>query len=123
MARPGDGKKRSETRQKTESVQKRVTPEEKAEFEERALAAGFACGRDYHAAFVLGEIEIDARADRDLREILGHVGRMWSSLDQIASAIAAERPRGIGPDEARILFDIRAGLAETRKAIRQGLKR
>lgn len=123
MARPGDQKRRSETRQKTEFVQKRVTPEQKAEFEERALAAGFSSAQDYLAAFVLGEIEMNVREERDLRKLLGHVGKMGSNLNQLAHAVNAGRLKELGAGEARLLSDIDAGLKATRTTIRKAFER
>jgi len=103
-------KPKSEKRQRTDRLFVRLTPEEKAAFLNRADKAGMAS-----AAFARAVLAGDAgpRAQRRipadgqaLRQIIGHLGKTGSNLNQIARYLHT------GGSAEVVLQDIRFALAE-----------
>jgi hypothetical protein len=102
--------RKSEKRQRTHRLFVRLTPEEKAAFLDRADKAGMASG-----AFARAVLSGDAgpRAQRRLpanaaalREVLGHLGKIGSNLNQIARYLHT------GGNAQTVLPDIHAALAD-----------
>lgn len=101
---PPPERRKSEKRQRTAQLFVRLTPEEKAAFLDRADRAGMAS-----AAFARAALAGDAgpRAQRRvpanaqmLRQVLGHLGKVGSNLNQIARQLNRGRPDDV--DEALI---------------------
>ncbi len=101
MARANDGKKRSNERRAKLQLNKRVTPEELADFKERADAAGYSDHRAYLTAFITGKIKPDLAARKFAVLGLGHIGKVGSNLNQIARAANAGRLTGLEPEERK----------------------
>lgn len=118
MARAGDGKQRSNRRRKNNLLQKRLNDQELAEFIARAREAGFQDHRDYHAAFVLGEGELDRRERHDLLRIKGELGKQGSNLNQLTYAVNAGRLTALTADDRRVIdqarITVEAAVAEIR---------
>lgn len=104
------GRRKSEKRQRTESVYARLTPAEKAAFLTRADRAGMATAAFARAALI-GEagpraqrrMPADAAA---LRQVLGQLGKTGSNLNQIARYLHT------GGIPETVLPDIRDALAD-----------
>lgn len=103
MARAGDGKQRSNHRRKNNLLQQRVDDEELDRFIARARRAGFQSHRDYHAAFVFGDVELDRRERHDLLRIKGELGKQGSNLNQLTHAVNAGRLTVMSADDMRII--------------------
>ena len=123
MAQAGDGQPRSSKRRAGHQLSKRVTGEELTRFTNRARAAGYANQQAYLTAFILGEIEPDLAAKRDIVMSLGHLGKIGSNLNQIAHAINAQRVTSLGPQDLELIKQAQAAVenigAEIRKALRR----
>lgn len=107
---PAPKRRKSETRQRTELVFARLTPEEKARFVDRADAAGLTTAAFLRAAAIKDagpraqkKLPADAQA---LREVIGHLGKIGSNLNQIARYLHT------GGTAAELLDDIRDILAD-----------
>lgn len=106
--RPRADRRKSEKRQRTATIFARVTPDEKAAFVARADRAGMAAAAFARAALI-GEsgpraqrrVPVDSAA---LRQVLGHLGKTGSNLNQIARYLNT----GGGADT--VLPDIREAL-------------
>lgn len=85
MARAGDGKVRSDKRQADQRLTKRLTLTERADFEDRALMAGFSSGQAYLSAFILGQTGQEIRLQQI--KALGHLGKVGSNLNQVAKRL------------------------------------
>lgn len=118
MARAGDGKQRSSRRRKNNLLQKRLNDQELAEFIARAREAGFQDHRDYHAAFVFGEGELDRRERHDLLRIKGELGKQGSNLNQLAYAVNAGRLTILSADDLRVIQDALAAVEQASAEIR-----
>ena len=103
-------RRKSEKRQRTEAVYARLSPAEKAVFLARADRAGMAAAAFLRAA-AIGDagpraqkrVPADAQA---LRQILGHIGKTGSNLNQISRYLHT------GGSADTVLPDIRAALAD-----------
>ena len=118
MARSGDGKQRSNRRRRNNLLQQRVDDEELAGFIARALEAGFQDHRDYHAAFVFGEAELERRERHDLLRIKGELGKQGSTLNQLAYAANAGRLTVFSADDMRVIHDAIAAVEKASAEIR-----
>ena len=104
------GRRKSERRQRTATIYARVTPDEKSAFLARADRAGMAAAAFARAALI-GEagpraqrrIPADSAA---LRQILGHLGKTGSNLNQIARYLHT------GGEAETVLPDLREALAD-----------
>lgn len=104
------GRRKSERRQRTATIYARVTPDEKSAFLARADRAGMAAAAFARAALI-GEagpraqrrIPADSAA---LRQILGHLGKTGSNLNQIARYLHT------GGEPETVLPDLREALAD-----------
>jgi hypothetical protein len=103
MARAGDGKQRSNRRRRNNLLQQRADDTELDRFIARAREAGFQDHRDYHAAFVFGEAELDRRERHDLLRIKGELGKQGSNLNQLTHAVNAGRLTVMSADDMRII--------------------
>lgn len=101
MVKAKDGKPRSEQRRATTKVQKRVTPAQKAAFEDRASKAGYDSASDYLEAFILGRETVARRDRQDLIKILGELGKQGSNLNQLARAVNEGRITNLSPDQLK----------------------
>lgn len=105
-----DPRPKSENRQRTDRLFVRLTPEEKSIFLDRADKAGLTSAAFLRAA-VIGnagpraqkKVPADAQA---LREVLGHLGKIGSNLNQIARYLHT------GGSAEVVLTDIRDVLAD-----------
>ena len=122
MARAGDGKPRSNRRRTPHQLSKRVTAETLASFTERADSAGFADHQAYLTAFILGEVEPDLAAKKDIVRSLGQLGKIGSNLNQMARAINAGRLRDLDPEDLQTIHDTRAAVEKIGAEIRAALK-
>ena len=103
-------RRKSEKRQRTEAVYARLSPAEKAVFLARADRAGMAAAAFLRAA-AIGDagpraqkrVPADAQA---LRQILGHIGKTGSNLNQISRYLHT------GGSADTVLPDIREALAD-----------
>jgi hypothetical protein len=101
---------KSETRQRTDRLFVRLTPEEKAIFLGRADKAGLTAAAFLRAAAIGNagpraqkKVPADAQA---LREMIGHLGKIGSNLNQIARYLHT------GGSAEVVLSDIRNVLAD-----------
>lgn len=88
---PAKPKRKSDKRQRTETLYARVTPEEKAAFIARADNAGMASAA-FMRALALGDAGPRAQrrppADHvTIRKLLGELGRVGNNINQIAHAV------------------------------------
>ncbi|WP_180325176.1 plasmid mobilization protein [Cereibacter azotoformans] len=120
MARPGDGKPRSNSRRTTVRLTKRITEDQLRRFEIRAEIAGFETAQDYLSALILGEAD-DRIRRKDAITLLGHLGRIGSNLNQVARAINSGRVTVLGPVEQRVLEELREAVEGIGRAIRGSL--
>lgn len=104
------GRRKSEKRQRTATIYTRLTPDEKTAFLARADRAGMAAAAFARAALI-GEagpraqrrMPADAAA---LRQMLGHLGKTGSNLNQIARYLHT------GGETQTVLPDIQEALAD-----------
>lgn len=101
MVKAKDGQPRSEKRRAKATVQKRVTPAQKAAFEVRARDEGYETVSAYLEAFILGHEAIERRERQDLLKILAELGKQGSNLNQLAHAINAGRISNLSPDQIK----------------------
>lgn len=101
MVKAKDGQPRSEKRRATATVQKRVTPAQKAAFEARARDQGYETGSAYLEAFILGRETVARRDRQDLIKILGELGKQGSNLNQLARAVNEGRITNLSPDQLK----------------------
>lgn len=107
---PKPNRPKSEKRQRTETIYTRLSPAEKAVFLARADKAGMASAAFLRAA-AIGDagpraqkrVPADAAA---LRQILGHIGKTSSNLNQIARYLHT------GGEAQTVLPDVRQALTE-----------
>lgn len=118
MARAGDGKQRSNRRRRNNLLQQRVDDEELDRFISRAREAGFPNHRDYHAAFVFGEAELDRRERHDLLRIKGELGKQGSNLNQLTHAVNAGRLTVMSADDMRTIHTTLAAVEQVSAEIR-----
>ncbi|MDE4063043.1 MAG: hypothetical protein P1U91_15715 [Pseudophaeobacter sp. bin_em_oilr2.035] len=118
MARAGDGKQRSNRRRRQNLLQKRVDDDELDDFINRARKAGFQDHRDYHAAFVFGEAELDRRERHDLLRIKGELGKQGSNLNQLTYAVNAGRLTVMSADDMRIIHATLAAVEQASAELR-----
>ncbi|PKP85778.1 MAG: hypothetical protein CVT80_00715 [Alphaproteobacteria bacterium HGW-Alphaproteobacteria-2] len=104
-------KRKSEKRQRTETIYTRVSKEEKAAFLERADKAGMASAA-FARAMLSGKagpraqrrVPADAQA---MRQVLGHLGKTGSNLNQIARYLhTGGIPETVLPDIREALSDL-----------------
>lgn len=120
MARAGDGKERSDKRQAEQRLTKRLTLSARADFEDRALMAGFSSGQAYLSAFVAGESGQEIRLQKI--KALGHLGKIGSNLNQIARRLnRAVAPELTGP-ELQLIAEVLAAVQSLGAELRATLK-
>ena len=120
MARAGDGKERSDSRQADQRLTKRLTLSERAEFEDRALNAGFSSGQAYLSAFILGQTGQEVRLQKI--QALGHLGKVGSNLNQIARRLNRPSSPELIPGELQILAEVLEVVQALGAELRSGLK-
>ena len=118
MARSGDGKQRSNRRRRNNLLQQRVDDEELHRFIARARRAGFTNHRDYHAAFVFGDVELDRRERHDLLRIKGELGKQGSNLNQLTYAVNAGRLTALTADDRQVIDQARIAVEQASTEIR-----
>ena len=118
MARAGDGEQRSNRRRRNNLLQKRLNDRELTEFIARAREAGFQDHRDYHAAFVFGEADLDRRERHDLLRIKGELGKQGSNLNQLTYAVNAGRLIVMSADDMRIIHATLAAVEQASAELR-----
>lgn len=121
MAKAGDGAPRSNKRQATRRLARRVTPEAEQRFKARAAAAGFANAQDYLASFIDGDIQLNAAIREDLKHALGELGKIGSNINQIAKAVNEGRIRSIDAHTTESLKSLRKKIVEFGDEIRRAL--
>lgn len=112
MAKAGDGAPRSNKRQATRRLCRRVTPEAEHRFKARAAAAGFENAQDYLASFIDGDIRLNSAIREDLKHTLGELGKIGSNINQIAKAVNEGRIRSIDAHTIESLNSLRKKIAE-----------
>jgi hypothetical protein len=120
MARSGDGKERSDKRRADQRLTKRLTITERADFEDRALMAGFSSGQAYLSAFILGQTGQEIRLQKIMA--LGHLGRVGSNLNQIAKRVNRSPSPELMPAELHILAEVLKVVHALGAEIRNSLK-
>ena len=120
MARAGDGKERSDKRQSDQRLTKRLTLTERADFEDRALIAGFSSGQAYMSAFILGQTGQEIRLQKI--KALGHLGKIGSNLNQIAKRLNRSPAPKLIPAELQVIAELRDAVEVLGTEIREGLK-
>ena len=88
---PGTSRRKSETRQRTETLFARVTPDEKSAIQARADRAGLASAA-FLRAVALGEAGPRARRRPPvdhvvIRQLLGELNRVGNNINQIARSL------------------------------------
>lgn len=88
---PGTSRRKSETRQRTETLFARVTPDEKSAIQARADRAGLASAA-FLRAIALGEAGPRARRRPPvdhvvIRQLLGELNRVGNNINQIARSL------------------------------------
>ena len=121
MAKAGDGAPRSNKRQATRRLCRRVTPEAEQRFKARAAAAGFANAQDYLAGLIDGDIRLHEAARMNLIRALGDLGRIGNNVNQIARAANEGRIRSIDARSADVLVALRDKIEELRQEIHEAL--
>ncbi|HWJ87615.1 MAG TPA: MobC family plasmid mobilization relaxosome protein [Pelagibacterium sp.] len=108
--RPRADRRKSEKRQRTRQIKARMTEDEHAAFLDRADKAGLAAAAFLRAAAIGNagpraqrRLPADAAA---LREVLGHLGKIGSNLNQIARYLHT------GGIAETVLPDLRAALTD-----------
>ncbi|MEO3480300.1 hypothetical protein AAFO90_21875 [Phaeobacter sp. CAU 1743] len=91
---------------------------ELAAFIARAREAGFQDHRDYHAAFVFGEAELDRRERHDLLRIKGELGKQGSNLNQLTYAVNAGRLTALTADDRQVIDRARIAVETAAEQIR-----
>lgn len=102
--------------------QRRVDPEVREDFENRARQAGFENGNAMIDALICGKIRIDNRQRAELARFLGHLGKMGSNLNQIAHKLNSGQVIALSsePDLLdKILHEVRELAAEVRQALHE----
>lgn len=84
MARTGDGKPRSDRRQRGILLSKRVNLVEFKNFEDNARKSGFDNHQEYLTAFVTGGIYLQRTQRLELQEFFGKLGKLGNNINQIA---------------------------------------
>lgn len=120
MARAGDGKERSDSRQADQRLTKRLTLAERADFEDRALMAGFSSGQAYLSAFILGRTGQEIRLQKI--QALGHLGKVGSNLNQIARRLNRPSSPELMPEDLRVIGEVLDAVQVLGAEIRDGLK-
>ncbi|ESW59711.1 MAG: hypothetical protein Q27BPR15_15955 [Rhodobacter sp. CACIA14H1] len=120
MARAGDGKERSDSRQADQRMTKRLTLTERAVFEERALMAGFPSGQAYLSAFILGQTGEEIRLQQI--KALGHLGKVGANLNQIAKRLNRSPAPELIPADLQVIAELRDVVQALGAEIREGLK-
>ncbi len=120
MARAGDGKERSDSRQADQRMTKRLTLAERADFEDRALMAGFCSGQAYLSAFILGQTGQEIRLQQI--KALGHLGKVGSNLNQIAKRLNRSPVPELIPADLQVIAELRDVVQALGAEIREGLK-
>jgi hypothetical protein len=121
MVKPQDGQPRSEKRRATETVQKRVTPAQKAAFEARARDQGYETGSAYLEAFILGREAIVRRDRKDLVKILAELGKQGSNLNQLAHAINSGKIQNLSADQMAIISSAHSAVTTCSENLRKRL--
>lgn len=121
MVKPKDGQPRSEKRRATATVQKRVTPAQKAAFEARARDQGYETGSAYLEAFILGREAIMRRDRKDLVKILAELGKQGSNLNQLAHAINSGKIKNLSADQMAIISSVHSAVTTCSENLRKRL--
>ena len=120
MSRAGDGKVRSDKRQADQRLTKRLTLSERADFEDRALIAGFSSGQAYLSAFILGQTGQEVRMQKI--KILGHLGKVGSNLNQLAKRLNRSATPELMLADLRVIAEVLDAVQLLGAEIREGLK-
>lgn len=120
MARAGDGKVRSDKRQADQRLTKRLTLTERADFEDRALMAGFSSGQAYLSAFILGQTGQEIRMQKI--KALGHLGKVGGNLNQLAKRLNRAAAPELMPADLGVIADVLDAIHALGAEIRDGLK-
>lgn len=118
MARAGDGKQRSSRRRRNNLLQRRVDDDELDRFIARAHAAGFQDHREFHGAFISGDVGFDRRERHDLLRIKGELGKQGSNLNQLTHAVNEGRITVMSADDMRIIHATLAAVEQVSTEIR-----
>lgn len=87
MARAGDGKPRSDRRQRNITLAKRVSAEELADFDDCARRNGFDNHQEYLTAFVRGHIQLQYKQRAELQAFVWQIAKIGTNINQIARAV------------------------------------
>jgi hypothetical protein len=121
--KPGDGKPRSEQRQRKKVVAFRVNDDQHAIIEMRAHAAGMKPG-DYAREMSLGGGVTQARLDRavtaSLTKLVYELRKIGTNLNQIAHVANATGTQPLPVVFDRVLADLTKTVTEARAVIVQG---
>jgi hypothetical protein len=120
MARAGDRKERSDKRRADQRLTKRLTNSERADFEDRALMAGFSSGQAYLSAFILGQTGQEIRLQKI--RVLGHLGWVGSNLNQIARRLNRSPTPELAGAELQIIAEVLQAVHSLSTEIRNSLK-
>lgn len=120
MARAGDGNKRSDSRQADQRLTKRLNLAERADFEDRALMAGFSSGQAYLSAFILGQTGQEIRLQKI--KALGHLGKVGGNLNQIAKRLNRAAAPELMLADLRVIGEVLDAVQVLGAEIREGLK-
>lgn len=121
MAKAGDGKPRSERRQRNYRLSKRITHEELQEFQIRAAEAGFEHHQDYLSSFIGGDIQLNAARRKGAIAALGQLGKIGSNINQIARAANAGRIRHLDAEAGASLERAIKKIEQYARDIREAL--
>lgn len=118
----GDGKPRSNKRQASRTLYKRVTEDQLVAFEGRAHAAGFDSYQDYLTAFALGEAGLDLEVRKTAIKGMGELGKIGSNINQITKAINAGRVADVSAEALQIIDGARAAVERVGVEFRETLR-
>lgn len=120
MSKAGDGKVRSDKRQADQRLTKRLTLSERADFEDRALMAGFSSGQAYLSAFILGQAGQEVRMQKI--KILGHLGKVGSNLNQLAKRLNRSAAPELESGDLQLISEVLEAVHALGAELRSGLK-
>jgi len=118
MARAGDGKARSNRRRRHNLLQQRVNDDELDRFIKRARKAGFRDHREFHGAFIFGDVEFDRRERHDLLRIKGELGKQGSNLNQLTHSVNAGHLTAVSADDLRVIDQARIAVEQATALLR-----
>ena len=103
MVKPGDGVRRSDSRNRNHKINVRVSDDERRTIQRRAYQHGYDCVGEYVRASAIGGHKIERR---DIGRAIGHLGKIGSNLNQIAKVANSDRStQNIDPYDARAVLD------------------